>query len=160
MERSVSVEDFLGGLLRINKNGMGNRTDSEAAFQEFLKRIPSAQNLAGQQDDRSVGRNSTFIPNASSPYKTSLPLSQSGSNKADFGSFGMPRVPSLDMLRVQQKQVALEASAPGTHQQQQHMQHQTQVGEHGMGGMLQLRSASNHAVEYSQQMAPPMIAGK
>jgi hypothetical protein len=42
MERSVSVEDFLGGLLRLGKtgntslakmNGLGQRTDSEAAFQ-------------------------------------------------------------------------------------------------------------------------------
>jgi hypothetical protein len=45
MEKSTSVEDFIGGLLRMNNGlnksgslkmptgGMGQRTDSEAAFQ-------------------------------------------------------------------------------------------------------------------------------
>lgn len=45
MERSFSVDDLVGGLYRLGQAGMG-RTDSEAAFQEFLKRIPSATNLA------------------------------------------------------------------------------------------------------------------
>lgn len=46
MERSFSVDDLVGGIFRqAAAAGMG-RTDSESAFQEFLKRIPSATNLA------------------------------------------------------------------------------------------------------------------
>ena len=45
MERSFSVDDIVGGIWRLGAAGMG-RTDSEAAFQEFLKKIPSNTNLA------------------------------------------------------------------------------------------------------------------
>ena len=48
MERSFSVDDIVGGIWRLGAAGMGGRTDSEAAFQEFLKKIPSNSNLVAQ----------------------------------------------------------------------------------------------------------------
>ena len=48
MERSLSVDDIVGGIWRLGAAGMGGRTDSEAAFQEFLKKIPSNSNLVAQ----------------------------------------------------------------------------------------------------------------
>jgi hypothetical protein len=120
MERSVSVEDFLGGLLRLqtnSKSGMGNRTDSEAAFQEFLKRIPSAQNLAGQGEDK--GEKGPWF--GASPSTASLSFLANGSvpnfaayqqGQQDASAPNMPRVASLDQLRFAQHP-SMDASSPG-----------------------------------------------
>lgn len=103
MERTFSVDDLIGNVYRLSGalGGMGNRTDSEAAFQEFLKRIPSATNLSAvgsaggaasyeqtAQQLLSGGAVAASLPTA--PLNTSL-----GSDPAP----GMPRVPSLDLLR-------------------------------------------------------------
>lgn len=117
MERSVSVEDFLGGLLRLNKqaggNGMGQRTDSEAAFQEFLKRIPSAQNLASQPtgDDKpghhlfASGSATSLFPLGNNALGTSTSLGRDAN---------MPRVASLEMLRTFANQQEQDARQSGT----------------------------------------------
>jgi hypothetical protein len=85
------------------------RTDSEAAFQEFLKRIPSATNLAAaanasqqleqqqqlaQQAQQLLGNAAAVASSApaSGPPPTALP-------DASAGFPGMPRVPSLDLLK-------------------------------------------------------------
>ncbi|KAG1658549.1 hypothetical protein FOA52_004576 [Chlamydomonas sp. UWO 241] len=51
--RNYSVDDLVGGMWRLHGQSGGSsasfkRTDSEAAFQEFLKRIPSSANLLQQ----------------------------------------------------------------------------------------------------------------
>ena len=48
MTQVPSADDLLGGIFKLGQSAMNGmlRTDSEAAFQEFLKRIPSATNLA------------------------------------------------------------------------------------------------------------------
>ena len=85
------------------------RTDSEAAFQEFLKRIPSATNLAAaanasqqleqqhqlhQQAQQLLGNVAAVASSgpASGVPPTALP-------DASAGFPGMPRVPSLDLLK-------------------------------------------------------------
>jgi hypothetical protein len=118
VERNLSVDDLVGGLWRIGQAASGfHRTDSEAgecaapfpllicwasispsaapanapaAFQEFLKRIPSASNLTdsasahtlSQMGGAGVSMPSSIPP---PPMQDHLP--------------GMPRVPSLDFLR-------------------------------------------------------------
>eukprot|EP00955_Chlamydomonas_euryale_P105927 365668-Chlamydomonas_euryale.AAC.14 len=47
VQRNISMDDLVGGLFGRLSGATGfPRTDSEAAFQEFLKRIPSSSNLA------------------------------------------------------------------------------------------------------------------
>jgi hypothetical protein len=103
MERSFSVDDLVGGLYRLGQAGMG-RTDSEAAFQEFLKRIPSATNLAAAANASSAAAAAAAAAEAA----PALPISTSGSFSgaaeaaplsAGGGAGGrMPRVASLDLL--------------------------------------------------------------
>lgn len=110
MERTFSVDDLVGGIWRLNQAGMG-RTDSEAAFQEFLKRIPSATNLAAAanasgscgalnmlessqlQLQMANGLDSNGAPGSSMP-----PLSE-GLNLSSSHLGNMPRVPSLVLLK-------------------------------------------------------------
>lgn len=101
MERSFSVDDLVGGLYRLGQAGMG-RTDSEAAFQEFLKRIPSASNLAAANASASAAEAGLGI-NASGSFNA---ISEAGT----LGG-GVPRVPSLDLLA---KIVMQGAAAPQT----------------------------------------------
>eukprot|EP00892_Ulva_mutabilis_P012613 jgi/Ulvmu1/9724/UM055_0064.1 len=95
MDRSISVDRFLTGLLRnstqesLSKMGLGRRTDSEAAFQEFLKRIPSASALSSQNADE--GKPAMFA----SASNTSL----FGFGSTNLEGSGVPRVASLEMLR-------------------------------------------------------------
>jgi hypothetical protein len=124
MERTFSVDDLIGGMWRLNQAaqaGMG-RTDSEAAFQEFLKRIPSATNLAAaagqtldqqqqaqfQQQVQQLQQHAlqhAATQNASStpPPSSSLPsssLPQSAAAAAAAGGLSaLHRVPSLDLIR-------------------------------------------------------------
>lgn len=122
MERTFSVDDLVGGIWRLGQAGMG-RTDSEAAFQEFLKRIPSATNLAAaanasQQLEHSQQLHQqaqlalhngpgTSVAPPSSHAATSLPDVSSGLT-------GIPRVPSLDLLRqlVIQNQLSHSLNQP------------------------------------------------
>lgn len=109
MERSVSVEEFLGGLLRLNRSGsvkmggLGPRSDSEAAFHEFLKRIPSATALSGQLDDKTGF------------FGSSHSLFNFGGASAS-GDANMHRVTSLDMLRTYEGAARSHTEAKGTEQ--------------------------------------------
>jgi len=99
MERSFSVDDLVGGLYRLGQAGMG-RTDSEAAFQEFLKRIPSATNLAAGGATNLAALDTPGLPTSASFAQVT--------DAAGLGG-GVPRVPSLDLLA---KLVMQGASAP------------------------------------------------
>lgn len=102
MERTFSVDDLIGNVYRLSAlGGMGNRTDSEAAFQEFLKRIPSATNLAAVG---SAG-GASYEPGALQQTAQQLlgsaglpPMPLNTTLSADPAP-RMPRVPSLDLLR-------------------------------------------------------------
>ncbi|MEW5311756.1 MAG: hypothetical protein WDW38_003443 [Sanguina aurantia] len=88
MDRSFSVED-LGGLW----------TDSEAAFQEFLKRIPSTSNLAAAAAAQQLDQQQQ-----QQQHQQSIPAASLLNDLNTNGSHGlpsqhMPRVPSLDFLR-------------------------------------------------------------
>lgn len=97
MERQTSVDDLLGGFWRLGQAGMG-RTDSEAAFQEFLKRIPSTTNLAAAVVESSQGGASASQPaGASSSLPAGVLSDVVTSAAAAVG--GIPRVPSLELLR-------------------------------------------------------------
>ncbi len=105
MDKVFSVDD-LAGFWKLSAGMQGfPRTDSEQAFQDFLKRIPSASNLASQSLDQAqqlqlqqqvqqfqqaqqagLGGTSTF---------PSTSLGEVGSLNVG----GIPRVPSLDLLR-------------------------------------------------------------
>lgn len=127
MERATSVDDLIGGFWR----GLGQaagmpRTDSEAAFQEFLKRIPSTANLtqaaaaaaaAGdsssaaqalqqqvQQLTQAVpaaaaGSSSAVAPSSSVAALPSLVATAPLTDLVTSAVGGIPRVPSLDFLR-------------------------------------------------------------
>jgi hypothetical protein len=127
--RNFSVDDLVGGIWRLNQAGMG-RSDSEAAFQEFLKRIPSATNLASatnldpaqleaqlQHHAQQMQQVQHAAPASSGPSSSGAPDSPSHSGGGDSG--GIPRVPSLELLRqmVMSQQmgppaVKAESSAP------------------------------------------------
>lgn len=121
LSRAFSVDDLVGGIWRLQNQqaggqsggGLFGRTDSEAAFQEFLKRIPSATNLA-------AGGGSQFEPQQLQQQAQQLLASGAGAaastaiQEANGGVPGMPRVPSLDLLRqlVIQNQLNQGFSAP------------------------------------------------
>ena len=113
------------------QSGFG-RSDSEAAFQEFLKRIPSSTNLAGreqgldeaqqlqlhqalqaQQATRSQQLNGSLSGGFSALSGSLGSLPEAGSLKVG----GIPRVPSLDLLRqlvvTQQGMAGSPGAAPG-----------------------------------------------
>eukprot|EP00191_Tetraselmis_sp_GSL018_P009420 CAMPEP_0177600556 /NCGR_PEP_ID=MMETSP0419_2-20121207/13711_1 /TAXON_ID=582737 /ORGANISM="Tetraselmis sp., Strain GSL018" /LENGTH=330 /DNA_ID=CAMNT_0019093607 /DNA_START=378 /DNA_END=1366 /DNA_ORIENTATION=- len=103
MERSFSVEDIVGGIWRLGAAGMG-RTDSEAAFQEFLKKIPSSSNLAAVAQ----GNGTTGLdPAQQLQLQQQAFLQQQAQQMQAFqdaqasAGGGIPRVPSLDLLRQQ-----------------------------------------------------------
>jgi hypothetical protein len=121
--RTFSAEDMgdlVSGIWRIGQAGMG-RTDSEAAFQEFLKRIPSATNLAAAnnasqqleqqqqlqaQAQQLLASSAAALGNAPIPSAPPLALEAAGAPLP-----GMPRVPSLDLLK-QYVQLANNVSVP------------------------------------------------
>mmetsp|Transcript_17271 Transcript_17271/g.37259 ORF Transcript_17271/g.37259 Transcript_17271/m.37259 type:complete len:361 (+) Transcript_17271:179-1261(+) len=110
IERTFSVDDLVGGIWRLGQAGMA-RTDSEAAFQEFLKRIPSASNLAAaaaasQLDSTSAAQLQQLQQQvqqqqqqASSSTATAVLPAGALSDVNGAGLGGIPRVPSLDFLR-------------------------------------------------------------
>jgi hypothetical protein len=106
VERNFSVDDLVGGIFRLQAaqgGGSMRKSDSEAAFQEFLKRIPSSSNLGG------------------GGLSSQLHLDQLGSTNsleavANAGVLGLPRVPSVDFLRQLasvQHQMNSGVSSPG-----------------------------------------------
>lgn len=100
MNRSFSVDDLVGGIFRLGQAGAAfGRTDSEAAFQEFLKRIPSATNLAANQqyEPSQLQQQAQQLLASGSAGANNVPASLPEAGQPGEG--GMPRVPSLDVLR-------------------------------------------------------------
>lgn len=100
MERAFSVEDLMGNWLRMGGAGF-TRTDSEAAFQEWLKRIPSHNNLADAKFTDMLSFNQLSSAHS---FQNLQSLGQPpGTLQAPEGLQvappTMPRVPSLDLLR-------------------------------------------------------------
>ena len=101
-----SVDDLVGGFFGRMQHATSTsgfpRTDSEAAFQEFLKRIPSASNLAavasqGQLDTASAAQLTQAHAGASAAMLPSISIGDLAGAGGSMG--GMPRVPSLDFLK-------------------------------------------------------------
>lgn len=99
MDRQVSVEDIVGGLYKLGSAGFP-RTDSEAAFQDFLKRIPSTTNLAGQAEQLNPQQQLQLQQHVQHLTQQShLPPSSENQDATHHNIGGIPRVPSLDFLR-------------------------------------------------------------
>ncbi|GAX72919.1 hypothetical protein CEUSTIGMA_g374.t1 [Chlamydomonas eustigma] len=95
-ERIFSVDDLVGGIWRLGQAAGGfQRTDSEAAFQEFLKRIPSATNLttATTQLDQTTNMQSQNFQASSN-----MPASAEVHQQSGMG-VGIQRIPSMDFLK-------------------------------------------------------------
>lgn len=103
MERTFSVDDIIGNVYRLSGalGGMGNRTDSEAAFQEFLKRIPSATNLSAIGSAGGAQYEPGALQQTAQQLlgNTSLPTAPLNTSLSSDAAPSMPRVPSLDLLR-------------------------------------------------------------
>lgn len=91
MERVISLDDIVGGMWKFGP-GFG-RTDSEAAFQDFLKRIPSASNLASQEQLQQQ------VQMQQHAFQQQQMAAQQEMLQGLQNVQGMPRVPSLDILR-------------------------------------------------------------
>lgn len=99
MDRQVSVEDIVGGLYKLGSAGFP-RTDSEAAFQDFLKRIPSTTNLAGQAEQLNPQQQLQLQQHVQQLAQHSqIPSSCEHQDATHHNIGGIPRVPSLDFLR-------------------------------------------------------------
>lgn len=119
MDRSGSVEDMVSGIWRLGASGMG-RTDSEAAFQEFLKKIPSSSNLAAQAAAAQGGSLDAAqqLQLQQQALLQQQAQAQAYQDVANAQAGGIPRVPSLDLLR----------------QQLQHLQSLQQLSMHNPNG--------------------------
>lgn len=99
MDRQVSVEDIVGGLYKLGSAGFP-RTDSEAAFQDFLKRIPSTTNLAGQAEQLSSQQQLQLQQHVQHlTQQNQIPSNSEQQDATHHNIGGIPRVPSLDFLR-------------------------------------------------------------
>ena len=99
MDRQVSVEDIVGGLYKLGSAGFP-RTDSEAAFQDFLKRIPSTTNLAGQAEQLNPQQQLQLQQHVQHlTQHNHLPSTSDNQDATHHNIGGIPRVPSLDFLR-------------------------------------------------------------
>ena len=123
MERVFSVDD-IQGFWKLSA-GMGfPRTDSEAAFQDFLKRIPSTSNLAAQAQGLDHAQQLHLqqqvqqYQHAQQAGLHAAGSSLGGGALGEVGSLnvgGIPRVPSLDLLRqLVQVNQTLSPHRPGT----------------------------------------------
>ena len=105
MERNRlgSVDDLVGGLLGRGLNGLSGlgmpRIDSESEFTEFLKRIPSSNNLAAVNalDSAAQLQYQTALQAATPSGVAPAPIIDV--NAVSAAGVGLPRVPSLDFLR-------------------------------------------------------------
>ena len=119
---NLSVEDFTA-VWRAQQAGFGghgsagafSRTDSEIAFQDWIKRIPSASNLAsaaggggggGGGGGVHVGDDAAAAPAPAGGSRGLAPPPSAGGLKVG----GIPRVPSLDLLR----QLVAVSGGPGS----------------------------------------------
>ncbi|CAL5219208.1 g999 [Coccomyxa viridis] len=105
MDKVFSVDD-LAGFWKLSAGMQGfPRTDSEQAFQDFLKRIPSASNLASQSLDQAQQLQlQQQVQQFQQAQQAGLGTANSfpSSSLGEVGSLnvgGIPRVPSLDLLR-------------------------------------------------------------
>mmetsp|Transcript_8219 Transcript_8219/g.24497 ORF Transcript_8219/g.24497 Transcript_8219/m.24497 type:complete len:377 (-) Transcript_8219:2392-3522(-) len=112
MSRVYSVEDIVSNLTKAGSvSNNFPRTDSEQAFQDFLKRIPSSNSLAafgqsGSQADLAAQASQIYnlqahvASQAAAAANTSNPLDASAINGGTgiLGG-GVPRVASLDFFR-------------------------------------------------------------
>jgi len=99
MDRQVSVEDIVGGLYKLGSAGFP-RTDSEAAFQDFLKRIPSTTNLAGQAEQLNPQQQLQLQQHVQHlTQQSQIPSNSEQQDATHHNIGGIPRVPSLDFLR-------------------------------------------------------------
>lgn len=99
MDRQVSVEDIVGGLYKLGSAGFP-RTDSEAAFQDFLKRIPSTTNLTGQAEQLNPQQQLQLQQHVQHlTQQSQLPSTSDSQDATHHNIGGIPRVPSLDFLR-------------------------------------------------------------
>lgn len=101
-----SVDDLVGGFFgRLGQShgstGGFPRTDSESAFQEFLKRIPSASNLAAatNQLDSAAQLPTNLQSQLQGAGSGVMFPSMSIGDLSSAASLGMPRVPSLEFLK-------------------------------------------------------------
>ncbi len=108
MQRQFSVDDFnnLSGFWKLGASMAGfPRTDSEAAFQDFLKRIPSTSNLAAQAQGLDQAQQLHLqqqVQQFQQAQQAGLHAAGSGGALGEVGGLnvgGIPRVPSLDLLR-------------------------------------------------------------
>ena len=111
MQRQFSVDDFnnLGNFWKLGASMAGfPRTDSEAAFQDFLKRIPSTSNLAAQAQGLDQAQQLHLqqqVQQFQQAQQAGLHAAGSalpGGALGEVGGLnvgGIPRVPSLDLLR-------------------------------------------------------------
>ncbi|CAL8460595.1 g124 [Coccomyxa elongata] len=111
MQRQFSVDDFtnLGNFWKLGASMAGfPRTDSEAAFQDFLKRIPSTSNLAAQAQGLDQAQQLHLqqqVQQFQQAQQAGLHAAGSALTGGALGEVGglnvggIPRVPSLDLLR-------------------------------------------------------------
>lgn len=136
LERGFSADD-LSLMLKLQGGAGFPRTDSEAAFMDFLKRIPSTSNLAAQASAQGLdaAQQQQLMQQAqqmqaqaqqsglASSSSLTAPLQGTLQEVGRLNVGGIPRVPSLDLLRqlVQVNQsmspnaAKAAASAPGEH---------------------------------------------
>ena len=109
MERQWSLEDY-NIANSMWKLGAGfPRTDSENAFQDFLKRIPSTTNLAAQAGQHLDQQQQAQLHQQVQHLQQQSAQQQAGAYPSGSGipgsagdmqpGAGIPRVPSLDFLR-------------------------------------------------------------
>ena len=140
MERGISFEDLMDGIQKLTSSGFP-RNDSEALFQDFIRRIPSQTSLSTceglnyldpvqqaqlqqsvqqiqQQAQQHTHSNGVVLRSASS-----TDLQEAGSLEVK----NFPRVASLDYL-----QHLVQQSAAASQQQQQHTPKQSSAPPAGV----------------------------
>eukprot|EP00798_Chlamydomonas_sp_ICE-L_P008067 gene8067-1309_t len=127
-ERSFSFDDLLGGIARLSGQAGLVRSESEAVFQEFLKKIPSATNLAA------LG---AAAHQANADHINDSSAAEGAANLVSMGlpnGTGVPRVPSLDFLRALVVNQQHQHSGAYVKQEQQ-QQHQLSLPIASLGTM-------------------------
>ena len=118
---------------------------SQAAFQEFLKRIPSATNLAANQqfEPNQLQQAQQLLSASGSAGGAAAANVSAGLSEAAQGHGGMPRVPSLDVLRqlVIQNQLGQGVSQPGMPKAE------ASGGEGAVAQQLEMRCIGARAME-------------
>lgn len=105
MDRSLSVDDFAGGVWRLGHAGLG-RNDSESQFADLLKSFPSTNSLGGEAGGNGGGNEAggtggdAAQPGAAGGGDGTAGGRVVGSEgNGGAGGMGMPRVASLEVLK-------------------------------------------------------------